>query len=103
MTEKPMREHKETRREALPEFLRYISFSLGLVASLLLMLFPFLLHQVSGARLHSGLPILMLGVAGTFVHGVGYVPDNKFLRFLFGPFCSWTLILIGGLLLAIRD
>ncbi len=44
----------------------------------------------------------MLGVAGTFVHGVGYVPDNKFLRILFGPFCSWTLILIGGLLLSVR-
>jgi predicted membrane protein len=81
---------------------RYVSFIVGLVASLMLMLFPFVLHQVSGARLHSGLPILMLGVAGTFVHGVGYVPDNKFLRILFGPVCSWTLILIGGLLLSVR-
>lgn len=94
---------RETRRTSLPEFVRYISFAIGLVASLMLMLFPFVLHQVSGARLHSGLPILMLGVAGTFVHGVGYVPDNKFLRFLFGPVCSWTLILTGGLLLAVRS
>ncbi len=94
---------KETRRGPLPGFLRYVSFAIGLITSLLLMLFPFLLHQVSGARLHTGLPILMLGVAGTFVHGVGYVPDNKFLRILFGPFCSWILILIGGLLLSVRN
>lgn len=82
--------------------MRTISFAIGLIASLMLMLFPFLLHHLSGPRLHSGLPILMLGVAGTFVYGVGYVPHNKFLRFLFGPLCSWTLILIGGLLLTIR-
>lgn len=92
------REHSGAWSQAV----RYVSFIVGLVASLMLMLFPFVLHQVSGARLHSGLPILMLGVAGTFVHGVGYVPDNKFLRILFGPVCSWTLILIGGLLLSVR-
>lgn len=82
--------------------MRLISFAIGLVASLMLMLFPFLLHQISGPRLHSALPILMLGVAGTLVYGVGYVPDNKFLRILFGPPCSWTLILIGAVLLTIR-
>ncbi|MBX9710204.1 MAG: cyd operon YbgE family protein [Xanthobacteraceae bacterium] len=88
---------------AWSQAMRYVSFAIGLVASVMLMLFPFLLHQVSSSRLHTGLPILMLGVAGTFVHGVGYVPDNKFLRILFGPFCSWTLILIGGLLLSVRN
>ncbi|RTL49560.1 MAG: hypothetical protein EKK40_14470 [Bradyrhizobiaceae bacterium] len=85
----------------LSQAVRFISFAIGLVASLMLMLFPFLLHDISGHRLHSGLPIVMLGVAGTLIHGIGYVPDNKFLRFLFGPACSWMLILIGGLLLTI--
>ncbi len=92
----------EFRHAGPSQVMRTISFAIGLAASLMLMLFPFLLHQVSGPRLHSGLPILMLGVAGTFVYGVGYVPDNKFLRILFGPLCSWTLILIGGLLLTVR-
>ncbi len=82
--------------------MRIVSFVIGLAASLMLMLFPFVLHQVSGPQLHTGLPILMLGVAGTFVYGVGYEPDNKLLRVLFGPFCSWALILIGGVFLAIR-
>ncbi len=92
----------DPRRAGSPQALRTISFAIGLAATLMLMLFPFLLHQVPGPRLHSALPIMMLGVAGSFVHGVGYVPDNKFLRILFGPLCSWTLILIGGLLLTIR-
>ncbi|MGL5166983.1 MAG: cyd operon YbgE family protein [Afipia sp.] len=81
---------------------RPIAFGIALVASLSLMLFPFLLHGIDGMRLHTGLPILMLGVAGMFVYGIGYVPDNRLIRILFGPVCAWTLILAGGLLLLTR-
>jgi predicted membrane protein len=76
-----------------------LSFALGLAASVFLMLFPFLLHGVPGTRLHTGLPIMMLGVAGTLVYGIGYVPDNRALRFLFSPFCAWALIIAGAFLL----
>ncbi len=78
---------------------RPISFIIALVASLALMLFPFLLHGINGARLHTGLPILMLGVAGMFVYGIGYIPDNRLIRILFSPVCAWVLIVAGGLLL----
>lgn len=78
---------------------RPASFAVALVASLSLMLFPFLLHGIDGKRLHTGLPILMLGVAGMFVYGIGYVPDNKLIRVLFGPACAWALLIAGGLLL----
>lgn len=78
---------------------RPVSFIVALVASLVLMLFPFLLHGIDGTRLHTGLPILMLGVAGMFVYGIGYVPDNKFVRILLGPVCASILIFAGGLLL----
>ncbi len=47
--------------------------------------------------MHSALPIMLLGVAGAFIHGVGFTPDNRFLRVLFGPACAWILML-GGLL-----
>lgn len=76
-----------------------LSFALGLTASVSLMLFPFLLHGVPGTRLHTGLPIMMLGVAGTLVYGIGYIPDNKALRFLFSPLCAWALIIAGGFVL----
>jgi predicted membrane protein len=78
---------------------RPVSFGIALVASLLLMLFPFLLRGIDGTRLHTGLPVLMLGVAGMFVYGIGYVPDNKIVRILFGPACAWILIIAGGSLL----
>lgn len=67
-----------------------------------LMLFPFLLHGIDGKRLHTGLPILMLGIAGLFVYGIGYVPNNKLNRILFGPACSWIMIIAGGILLLSR-
>lgn len=84
---------------SLRRLARPASFSIALIASLSLMLFPFLLHGIDGRRLHTGLPILMLGVAGMFVYGIGYVPDNRFIRILFGPACASILICAGGLLL----
>jgi predicted membrane protein len=74
------------------------SFFAALAISLALMLFPFLLRHVPGTRLHSALPLMLVGVAGAFVHGIGFVPDNKLLRVLFGPACAWALI-VGGVLL----
>ena len=79
--------------------LRTASFAAALIGSLALMLFPFLLRQVPAARLHSALPIMMFGLAGAFVHGIGYAPNNKSLRVLFGPACAWALIIGGALLM----
>jgi predicted membrane protein len=78
--------------------IRVTLFAAALVASLALMLFPFLLRHVPEARLHAALPVMLLGVAGAFVYGVGYRPDNKLLRILFGPVCAWVLM-IGGMLM----
>ena len=79
-----------------------LSFALGLTASVSLMLFPFLLRGVPGTRLHTGLPIIMLGVAGTLVYGIGYIPDNRALRLFFSPLCAWSLIIAGGFWLFLK-
>jgi predicted membrane protein len=81
---------------------RTASFMAALVASLALMLFPFLLRHVPETRLHAALPILLLGIAGAFVFGIGYRPDNRLLQVLFGPICSWALIIGGTLMLFAR-
>jgi predicted membrane protein len=74
---------------------RTASFIVALAASTALMLFPFLLRHVEQTRLHAALPIMLLGIAGAFIYGVGYRPDSRLLRTLFGPICAWALI-IGG-------
>ena len=80
------------------QWVRAVSFIVALAASLTLMLFPFLLRYVPPNRVHAALPVLLFGLAGAFVHGVGYRPDNKLLRILFGPLCAWLLIAGGSLL-----
>jgi predicted membrane protein len=75
------------------------SFTAALAVSLALLLFPFLLRWVPETRLHTALPLMLLGVAGGFVHGAGFSPDNRLLRVLFGPACAWTLMVGGALLM----
>jgi predicted membrane protein len=79
--------------------IRTASAVAAMTASLTLMLFPFLLRNVPAVPLHSALPILMFGVAGAFVYGIGYTPDNKLFRMLFGPICAWSMIIAGAALL----
>jgi predicted membrane protein len=74
---------------------RNASFIAALTMGLALTLFPFLLRQVQATRLHAALPIMLLGIAGLLVYGIGYRPDNRLLRILFGPLCAWALT-IGG-------
>jgi predicted membrane protein len=84
---------------AVARAIRTVSLAAALFASLALMLFPFLLRWVPETRLHAALPVMLLGVAGAFVHGVGFLPDNRLLRVLFGPACAWTLMVGGALLM----
>jgi predicted membrane protein len=81
------------------QWVRAVSFIAALAASVTLMLFPFLLRHVPQSRIHAALPIMLFGLAGAFVYGVGYRPDNKLLRILFGPLCAWLLTAAGSLLL----
>jgi predicted membrane protein len=87
------------RAPALARAIQIASFAAALAASLALMLFPFLLRWVPETRLHAALPVMLLGVAGALVHGVGYTPDNRLLRVLFGPACAWTLMVGGAILM----
>lgn len=79
--------------------IRMVSFIAALAASLALMLFPFLLRHVPETRLHSALPVVLLGIVGAFIHGIGYTADNRLLRVLFGPICAWMMIISGTFLL----
>jgi predicted membrane protein len=79
--------------------LRTASFLTALAMGVTLRLFPFLLRYVPTDRLQTALPIALLGVAGALVHGIGYQPDSRLLRTLFGPVCAWSMIAVGILLL----
>jgi predicted membrane protein len=44
---------------------------------------------------HSLLTLLMLGMSAGFVHGVGFDPDNRWIRLLLGPLVAWPILLLG--------
>ena len=81
---------------------RLMSFIAASAVSLGLMLFPFLLHSVPAARLHSALPLMMLGVTGNFVYGIGYTPDHRFVRIILSPVSAWAMMIGGATLMMAR-
>jgi predicted membrane protein len=86
------------RATAAGQTIRIASFLVALAISVALMLFPFLLRYVAGNRLHAALPVILLGVAGAFVYGIGYRPEHRLPRMLFGPVSAWSMM-IGGMVL----
>lgn len=81
---------------------RGFSLALALGISLTLLLYPYLLGQINRTA-HIALPILLLGVSASFVHGFGYRPENKLWRALFSAPSAWALITIGAFGLLLRS
>lgn len=54
---------------------------------------------VDGAHVpFGGFVLLMIGMSLAWVHGVGFVPENSWLRRLFSPLAAWPLLVIGAAL-----
>jgi len=77
---------------------RILSLAVAGLFSLVILVDPYLLAGVPSWRLHTGLPIAMLGGAGLFMHGLGFVPRTWILRILFHPATAWLLFTAGGCL-----
>jgi cyd operon protein YbgE len=73
---------------ALP---RALSLLLAIVMAGMIFAYPKALAHAS----HGLLSLAMLGVSAGFVHGVGFVPESKLWRFLFGPWLAWALMSLG--------
>lgn len=79
---------------------RALSLLLASPLALLLLIHPAAMLDEQGRYSHSLLMLVMVGVAGGFVHGVGFDPYNRLWRLLFGPSCAWPLLALGYALLA---
>ena len=77
---------------------RILSLAAAGLFSLVILVDPYLLAKVPSWRLHTGLPIAMLGGAGLFMHGLGFVPRTWVLRILFHPATAWLFFTAGGCL-----
>ena len=76
---------------------RFVSLALALTVTGILMLAPFLMVRQMTPAAHTVLPLMLLGVAGAFVHGMGFVPRTTAFRIAFSPIVAWPLIVGGAL------
>ena len=81
---------------------RTVSLGTALAISAVLMLYPYALGTKMTPMLHTALPLMMLGVAGAFVHGFGFHPQNRVIAILFSPIAAWPLMAVGLALLWVR-
>lgn len=74
---------------------RSLSLLLASPLALLLLIHPAAMLDANGHYSHNLLMLVMLGVAGGFVHGVGFIPHAWYWRAVFGPLLAWPLLLLG--------
>jgi predicted membrane protein len=82
-------------------WMRALALAVAGATSLVLTLDPYVLAGVSASRVHTGLPLLMLGVSGAFIFGFGFTPTHRVARGLFHPALTWGLFGVGAALLAL--
>lgn len=78
---------------------RGISLLLASPLALVFLIHPALMLDADGHYSHGQLMFVMLGIAGGFVHGVGFDPKNRAWRILLGPEMAWILLTTGYALL----
>lgn len=79
---------------------RALSLLLAIPLSLVLMIHPASMLDASGHYSHGLLMLIMWGVAGGYVHGVGFEPRALAWRVAFHPLLAWGLMGLGVVVLA---
>ena len=83
---------------------RALSLLMAAPLSLVLLIHPASMLDANGHYSHSLLMLIMWGVAGGFVHGVGFEPRAMAWRVVFHPLLAWSLMALGfGMWLTARQ
>jgi cyd operon protein YbgE len=73
---------------------RGLSMLAALVLSGMLLVMPHLVAVEIRDIDHGQLSLGLLGVCAGFVHGIGFVPESRWWRILFGPWVAWPLMIL---------
>lgn len=80
---------------------RGVSLVAALGLMILVTLLPRALTHTDGSTINHGVLVLVMwGMSAGFVHGVGFVPLNRVLRVVLGPWVAWPLLALGLFLFA---
>ena len=77
-------------------FTRAVSLLAALSVAAVVILYPRLVAEDSASVPHGWLVLLLMGMSAAWVHGFGFVPENRILRVLFSPIVAWPVMLIGA-------
>jgi predicted membrane protein len=72
--------------------LRVGSVILALIASVIGLVFPFLLARQANGLNQSILLLMMVGIAGAFIHGAGFQPHARAMKIITSPWSTWPVI-----------
>lgn len=75
---------------------RAVSLLAALGVAAVVILYPRLVAEDSSSVPHGWLVLLLMGMSAAWVHGFGFVPENRILRVLFSPIVAWPVMLIGA-------
>lgn len=81
---------------------RALSLASALAVTAFVTVYPRFFAQSMHEVPHALLVPLLLGMSAAYVHGLGYVPQRRWLRPLAGPLAAWLLIGVAAALLATR-
>jgi len=76
-------------------FAMVISCLLAFPLAAVLLVHPAAMLDANGEYSHRAIMFIMIGISGGFIHGVGFIPQHWFWKWLFSPFLAWPLMLWG--------
>ena len=76
--------------------MRAVSLLSAIAVAAVVILYPRLVAEDTASVPHGFLVVLLMGMSAAWVHGFGFIPENRILRVLFSPIVSWPLMLIGA-------
>lgn len=77
---------------------RAVSFSAALAITVTVLIFPRTIALDMHSVPHGWLVLLMFGMSFGYVHGIGFVPHNPWLKTVFSPWVAWPLMLLGSVM-----
>ncbi|MBR4940038.1 MAG: cyd operon YbgE family protein [Burkholderiaceae bacterium] len=75
---------------------RAVSLTAALAITVTVLVFPRLIALDMHTVPHGWLILLMFGMSFGYVHGIGFVPQNKYLQTLFSPIIAWPVMALGA-------
>ena len=86
---------KRPMNKVLRGLARAVSLLAAVAVAAVIILYPRLVAEDSASVPHGFLVVLLMGMSAAWVHGFGFVPENRILRVLFSPIVAWPVMIIG--------